>query len=460
MTQVSGTVPFSASVDNDTNSAGVTWSVAGCTGDASVCGSFTNISNSGQYTANYVAPAAVPPSGQVSVVSTSVADPTKSASAAVTISPINFTSQNYPAGDNPDGVAVVDFNGDGKLDIAVADYGNPSSGDNGGVSILLGNGDGTFQPAKLISAGKNPNSIAVGDFNNDGKQDLLVADYGDRSSGGSGNLTVLLGNGDGTFQPPITLTAGPEPFELAVGDFNNDGTLDFAVTDFSAGVYLFLGNGEGTFQPPALVNTGNWPSAIVAHDFNGDGKLDLAVAGSPVSGSDSTVSILLGNGDGTFALPVPYVLNEFLPTSIAIADLRDDGVMDLAITTYACFFGVCRAPVETLIGNGDGTFQSSQGLGLPNAAWIILYPPDVPLSLQAASFSGNAKADLVEVIGPYVAVFPGNGDGTFKGVLTFSADQAPFNLAIGDFKGDGKPDIVVANSQSNDITVSLNASVP
>jgi hypothetical protein len=458
--QVGGTVGLTADVTNDAYNAGVTWSLEGCTGGTSVCGSLTNISAS---SADYVAPAAVPPGNQVTVVATSVTNPAKSASAPITISPINFTSQNYPAGNAPYAIAVADFNRDGKLDIVVADYGNPSTGDNGGVSILLGNGDGTFQPAKLISAGKNPNSIAVGDFNSDGKQDLLVANYGDRSSGGSGNLTVLLGNGDGTFQPPITLTAGPEPFNLALGDLNKDGKLDFAVTDFSAGVYIFLGDGDGTFQPPALISTGNSPSAIAAHDFNGDSKLDLAVAGFPpgglFSGSPSTVGILLGNGDGTFAAAVPYAVGDRGPTSIAAGDLNGDGKTDLAVTTYSCAFGLCGSVTSTLLGNGDGTFQPVQTVWFDRSLGGDL----TPLSIHIADLSGNGKADLVQIAfegGASLVVFPGNGDGTFQGTLFFAADAGPFGLAIGDFNGDGKPDIVVANSQSNDITVLLNATVP
>ncbi len=449
--QVTGTVRFQAAVGNDLN-AGVAWSLQGCTGGASVCGSITS---SGPFTADYVAPATVPPGGKVSVIATSVTDNTKSATATVTISPITFASQNYPAGNTPDAVAVADFNGDGKLDIAVADYGNPSAGDNGGVSILLGNGDGTFQAAMLISAGKNPISIAVGDFNNDGRKDLLVADFGDRPTGGSGSVEVLLGNGDGTFQPPLILTAGNEPLPLAVGDFNGDGKLDFVVSDFDGGVYLFLGKGDGTFQSAALISTGNNPIAIAARDFNGDGKLDLAVAGG-----NGTVSILLGKGDGTFAPPVPYVINGFLPTSIATGDLSGNGRMDLAITTFACALGVCRAPIETLAGNGDGTFQASQipALTIPNS--VFLEPPGPSsLSLRVADFNGDGKVDLVEITGPYAAVFPGNGDGSFEGVLFFSANQNPFALAIGDFNGDGKPDIVVANQGSNDITILLNATV-
>src|SRR5579859_1897164 len=455
--QVNGTVGFSASVTNDLNNAGVTWSVGGCAGAASVCGSITNATPS---VANYVASATFPPGGKVSVIATSVTDPTKSATAVVTISPINFKSQNYSAGSSPNAIAVADFNGDGKLDVAVADYGNPSTGDNGGISVLLGNGDGTFQPAQLIGAGKNPLSIAAGDFNNDGKQDLVVTDLGDRSSGGNGNLTVLLGNGDGTFQSPVTLTAGPEPFELALGDFNNDGILDFTVTDFSTGVYLILGKGDGTFQSPVLFSTANSPVAIVAQDFNRDGKLDLAVAGSAPGGfsttAHSTVAILPGNGGGSFAPAVPSPINTLGPTSIAAGDLNGDGKSDLAITTFICSFGLCTSGTSTLLGNGDGTFQPEQDVWLARCECGEL----TPLSIHIADLTGNGKADVVQIGFSNLAVLPGNGDGTFQGPLYFGADAAPFALATGDFNGDGKPDIVVANKDSNDVTVLLNATSP
>jgi uncharacterized protein (DUF2141 family) len=455
---VTGSVAFQGGAAFDPNNAGVTWSIAGCIGGASVCGSITNINNSGPYTATYAAPAAVPPGGQVSVVATSITDPTKSATAMVSISPINFTSQNYPAGNSPSGVVVADFNGDGKLDIAVADNGDPSTGDNGGVSILLGNGDGTFQPAKLVSAGKNPISLVVGDFNNDGKQDLLVTDEGDRSTGGNGSISLLLGNGDGTFQAPITLSAGSEPASLVVGDFNGDGNLDFAVTDANSGVYVFLGNGDGTFKTPTLIQTGNAPIVLVAHDFNGDGKLDLAVAGSPLSDFESSVSVLLGNGDGTFAKPVLYTTDEALQTSIAAGDLNGDGKADLAVTSFECTFGFCNSDNLMLLGNGDGTFQPLQGI-------LSNHSTSAPFSAHIGDVTGSGKSDLVEVwgrvfFGPCMCVLPGNGDGTFQGVLSFAADQGPFAVAIGDFNGDGKPDIVVANLQSNDVTVFLNASVP
>jgi hypothetical protein len=455
--QVTGTVHFQAGVAYDPNNAGVSWTMQDCTGGVTVCGSITNVNNSGPFTADYMAPATVPPGGPLSVVATSVTDPTRSASATVTISPIDFTTHNYPAGNTPNGVAVGDFNGDGKLDIAVADYGNPATGDNGGVSILLGNGDGTFQPAISVNAGKNPISIAVGDFNNDGKKDLVLADYGDRQTGGNGAVEILLGNGDGTFQSPITLSAGNEPFPLAVGDFNGDGKLDFAVTDFNSGVYLFLGNGDGSFQAPALISAGTNPVAICAADLNGDGKLDLAVADmhDPSSIDNGGVSILLGNGDGTFRAPVFHAVDIF-PTSLAIGDLNGDGKPDLAISSFVSSFGLEGSVLNVFLGNGDGTFAGNIATGTGRS----LSGDDFPLSVVIADFIPNGKPAVAEVKGPYVIVLPGNGDGTFQGQLHFNADQLPYQLAVGDFNGDGKPDIVVANQGSNDITILLNVTGP
>jgi uncharacterized protein (DUF2141 family) len=386
-----------------------------------------------------------------------VTDPTKSATATVTISPINFTSVNYPAGNSPNAVAVADFNGDGKLDIAVADYGDPSTGNNGGISILLGNGDGTFQAATQIDAGKNPISIAVGDFNGDGKKDLVVADLGGRPTGGNGSVEVLLGNGDGTFQTPLSLSAGNEPFPLAVGDFNGDGKLDFAVCDFNSGVYLFLGNGDGSFQAPALISAGTSPVALAVADLNGDGKLDLAVAdmNDPSNADNGGVSVLLGNGDGTFQPPVFYPVGLF-PTSLAIGDLNGDGKPDLAISSIVGAFGLEASALNVLLGNGDGTFKADVETGTGKSDYVSVFP----LSVVIADFASSGKQGIAEVQGPAISILPGNGDGTFLGQLFFNADQLPFQLVVDDFNGDGKPDIVVANSSSNDITVLLNTSAP
>src|SRR5215472_17732029 len=151
-------------------------------------------------------------------------------------------AKNYPVGINPKAVVIADFNGDGKPDIAVANSGDPGIGDPGNVSILLNNGDGTFQPANDITAGKNPCSIAVGDFNRDGHLDLVVANNGINVAGGwlPGTVSVLLGNGDGTFQTHVDYAAGTGPCSVTVEDLNGDGRLDLAVAAHPSNVVSVL----------------------------------------------------------------------------------------------------------------------------------------------------------------------------------------------------------------------------
>jgi hypothetical protein len=177
---------------------------------------------------------------------------------------------------SPVSVAVGDFNGDGKLDLAVTNT--------VGVNVLLGNGDGTFQPAQFFNTVSYPVSVAVGDFNGDGKPDIAVA--------GGNSVSVLLGNGDGTFQAAQNVFAAANLTSLAVGDFNGDGFLDFAVA-FRGGVRVLLGNGDGTFQTSHVSYVaGNLPTSLAVADFNGDNWPDLAVA-NQLSGD---VSILLNDG--------------------------------------------------------------------------------------------------------------------------------------------------------------------
>ena len=512
LTRVGGTMELQIEAQVENNVAEVTLGLAGCSGGSAVCGSLVGNGCGGTgfcFTA-YLAPAAALPGGQVTVVATSTTDPIIFGTATVVVSPINFASTNYPAGNAPEDVVVADFNHDGKLDLAVADNGNYSTGDNGGVRILLGNGDGTFQPAQLVNAGNNPTFIATGDFNGDGKTDLVVSDLGALPSGGSGNLAVLLGNGDGTFQTPIALSAGVNPSAMAMGDFNGDGKLDIAVIDFgnlsgnNGALYILLGNGDGTFQPPVLLNAGSGPAAtpvaIVAGDFNGDGKLDLAVASSDFNiPATSNVSIFLGNGDGTFQPPVFYGVFE-IPTSLAAGDLKGNGRIDLAVTAFVLNAIELQAAssIQVLSGNGDGTFQASQDVsltyahgpapGLPNELSLCNALGDplwkgigicLPLSLQVADMDGSGKTSLVGIggvpvpSGGGVFVLPGNGDGSFEGFLGYPAPIVTAwpsrggggaRLAIADFNGDGKPDIVStflgdANNAPN-VTVLLNETVP
>jgi hypothetical protein len=222
----------------------------------------------------------------------------------------------FDAGVTPISVAVGDFNGDGTLDLAAASYGD-DQGNGAGVNVLLGNGDGTFQPALTFAAGIYPTAVVVGDFNGDGTLDLAVADTGDSSGHGAG-VNVLLGNGDGSFQAARNFAAGSSPRSVAVGDFNGDGTIDLAVANYisSGTVSVLLGNGDGTFQTAVSYPAGGLTISVAVGDFNGDGNQDLAVANA----DSNDVSVLLGNGDGTFQPAQSYNAGPY-PSSVAVGDL-------------------------------------------------------------------------------------------------------------------------------------------
>jgi hypothetical protein len=253
------------------------------------------------------------------------------------------------AGGNPTSVAVGDFNGDGKPDIVTTDnYSND-------VNVLLGNGDGTFQvlPSFQLPLFDVPLAVAVGDLNGDGKPDLVIL-----SATSTYNVHVLLGHGDGTFSDSFTaqlpaLVSDQPP--LALGDFNGDGKLDVVTAD-SAGVLVMLGNGDGTLGAPSTYATNGSPAALAVGDFNGDGRLDLATAGGGTSSTPGAVSILLGNGDGTFQSARSFA-DGLDPQSLAVADFNGDGKADLAEADFG--FNGANAGVSVLLGNGDGTFQNA-----------------------------------------------------------------------------------------------------
>jgi uncharacterized protein (UPF0548 family) len=375
----------------------------------------------------------------------------------------------------PNSVAVGDFDGDAKLDLAVANWGrNPADTPDfrGSVSVLLGNGDGTFQAAANYSAGSWPMSIAVGDFNRDGKPDLAAANTEPATPSGygeaRGSVSVLLGNGDGTFQPAVNYSVGTNPVSVAVSDVNGDDKPDLIVAAsgsnpnfFDSSVSVLLGNGDGTFQPAVNYSTGPHTTSLAVGDFNGDGKPDLAVAnyGSHARNyTDASVSVLLGNGDGTFQRAVNYSGGS-LPLSVAVGDFNGDGKPDLAVGNYGWLksdYGI-----SVLLGNGDGTFQAAVGFPFdPTGATI--YEPD---SIAVGDFNGDGKLDLAVADGshsnpaPGVLVLLGNGDGTFQTAVNFDAGPGSTSVALGDFNGDGAPDLAVANGPSASVVVLLNTCV-
>ncbi|MGB6773845.1 MAG: FG-GAP-like repeat-containing protein [Terriglobales bacterium] len=368
----------------------------------------------------------------------------------------------YPAGQNADAVAVADFNGDGHPDLAVA---------NGclssticyvsGVSILLGNGDGTFQtPVTYSTGGVQATSIAVADLNGDGHPDIVVVNQCQSSPGGcaNGGLSVLLGNGDGTFQTPVTYSSGGSTTDsVVIGDVNGDGHLDLAVANFEGGVGVLLGNGDGTFQAPVSYNGGYDPNSVAIGDVNGDGHLDLVVADlCQDSGcANGAVSVLLGNGDGTFQAPVTYSSGGIFSYSTAIGDVNGDGHPDLVVSNIYCGADCFNSAVGVLIGNGDGTFQApiTYNAGGGVTALVIT---DVNGDGHRDLLMTNAALACNGICGGVAELMLGVGDGTFPTVATYSSGgftsdgfeengNMPTAIALADVNDDGSPDLLVVN---------------
>jgi FG-GAP-like repeat len=350
------------------------------------------------------------------------------------VSTLNFQRTDYTTGTNPQFVAVGDFNKDGKLDMAVNNY---NGGNAGTVSIFLGNGDGTFQPKVDYATGNGPVVVITADFNHDGNLDLAVAN----DTGSS--VSVLLGNGDGTFQAHKDYPAGSFPHWVATADFDGDGYDDLAVSNEGASdVGVFLNNGDGTFGAMKTYPTASEPWAVSTGDFNKDGKQDLAVT----CYYDGTACVLLGNGDGTFGTYKEYPVGNG-PAAIVTADVNQDGNPDLVAAIYnSGNTGVAAV----LLGNGDGTFKTAMdataGLG--------------PDGVAVGDFNGDGIPDLVvaNLIGNNMSVLLGNGDGTYQTQQPFNTGSFPIGVAASPLGGQvaGSDDIVAANDLSASASVFLN----
>ncbi len=399
------------------------------------------------------------------------------ASAQTTQNNLLVVPPSYPAGSNPYSVVLGDFNGDGILDAAVTNI--PPGGATGGtVSILLGAGGGVFKSPTTYATDSLSESIAAADFNGDGKLDLVVANSG---LSGPADISVLFGNGDGTFQAPVSYTNGARPVNLvvcdingdgkpdviavnnnanyltillnkgnglfqvnsvslpftagtvAVGDVNGDGKLDLVLRGgsngdtFFSGFAVLLGNGDGTFQSPKISGVGEG-ATLTLSDLNGDGRLDI------VATNYAIVGILLGNGDGTFQTETDYAVTG--ASFASVGDLNGDGKPDLVVT--------CQTnSTAILIGNGDGTFQAP-----------VVYASGQNTSV-IADLNGDGKLDIVSPGNGGLQVFMGRGDGTFPAPVMYESTQQVSAVTVGDFNGDGKLDFATANSTADTLDVFL-----
>jgi FG-GAP-like repeat/FG-GAP repeat len=366
---------------------------------------------------------------------------------------------NYAAGTNPQAVVTGDFNGDGRLDLAVANYSDST------VSVLLGNALGGFGAKTDFATGINPRSLVVGDVSGDGKIDLVTANAG-------GDVSVLRGDGAGSFAPPVSIALpgqfpsgyggiGPlpqSPHSVAIGDFNGDGRLDLAATGVTSylvphtgyygGTYYYqvdnayvnvlLSDGSGGLSPAvATPLSGLYPDSLVAGRFNADARDDLAIANT----SSGTVSVLLSDGGGGFSSSADFYAG-YNPSSVAAGDVNGDGHIDLVTANGS------GNNVSVLLGDGIGGFGAAQNYAAGNyTAGVVLadFNHDSHLDIATANYYDNG-----------VSVLLGRGNGTFSAALNVAAGSGPLAVAAGDFNGDGFPDLAVANAGSNNVSVLLN----
>lgn len=338
--------------------------------------------------------------------------------------------ERYQVGKGPFSLATLDLNGDGILDLVVPNR------DNGNLSILIGRGDGSFElQAEAFPGGNCPIFAAVGDFNLDQKDDLAVINHL------CSTLVVFLSAGDGSYSDRLVYPTSAEPRSIVAGDWNGDQVPDLAIANRLAGtISIFPGVGDGTFAPktdyPASLN----PHSIVAGDFNGDGWADLAVANTGTNG----VTIFRNLGDGVFS-SLPDIPAGMGSTALVAVDLNRDGKLDLVVAD------VSINSVSVLLGNGDYTFGNLRQYATGGS----------PFEIRADDFNGDGYPDVVvpNRASNDVIVLLGKGDGTFARTThlnRFATGTSPYDVVVGDFNLDGKPDLATANFVDNTISVLLN----
>jgi hypothetical protein len=388
-------------------------------------------------------------------------------------------------------IAVADLNGDGIPDLVVANActSNECTNLSPLISVLLGNGDGTFQAAVAYNSGGYSYSylpsvsVAVADVNGDGHPDLIVAVPCQTQDCDNSSVSILLGNGDGTFQPPVIYNAGGLFFPgqawlssggqwVAAGDLRGIGKPDLILAiacqnlqncngNEVSTVSVLLNNGDGTFQAPISYSTGaDLADSVGVADVNGDGKLDVIVVDDVgPSGDESAISVLLGNGDGTLQAPVTYYTGEIDSNGITIGDLNGDGIPDLVVGTRIfsfCFYecNPYEAPISIFLGNGDGTFQpaatlSTEGLFANSIAIADVNgdgTPDLVVAQLCAWNNPGFECSEDGTGAGQLAVLLGKGDGTFSPLTLYgTGGMNAASVAVADVNADGRPDVILAN---------------
>ena len=343
------------------------------------------------------------------------------------------------AGSHPQSIVSGDFNQDSRPDIVVANYGRDN------IDVLLRYDSGSFTKRVLYSTGdgSDPDDIAIGDFNNDHHLDIVVVN--NANGNGNGSIGTFLGTGDGTFLtgPIFYTTYLFYPAIIAVGDFDRDNLLDIVVIDnANFFIRILLGNGDGTFTDSTSYYTGagSWAASLAVVDLNNDTRLDIIVGNLQTN----TLGILLGIGDGSFSQGATYRTgNGGGLTSVATGDFNNDGWLDIAISS------TWNNGVGILLGNGDGTFSDQ-----------TVFPGGTtsqPSSIAVGDFDNDSRLDIVVANKgtDNVGVLFGYGNGTFSDQITLSSGvgSQPTSVTVGDFNNDGRPDIAVANSQNNIVGV-------
>ena len=318
------------------------------------------------------------------------------------------TPITFPAGLNPAGIAVGDFNSDGRDDMAVV-----SSTAAGSIGVLLSNADGSFAAKVDYAAGNSPLDATAGDLNGDGKLDLVIV--------GSA-VDVLLGNGDGTFGAPIEFLSTPTAHSIKIGDFNNDSKLDVGTMNSNSASVL-LGNGDGSLQAPQVTTVLGNNINLVVGDYNKDGNLDMATSNTASVG---TVNVLRGRGDGSFE-PYSSYYAFSAPVYLATGDFNEDGYLD-----FACPNSYVATSMSILLNNGDGTYSAPHTYGIGQTGQEI----------EVEDFNNDGHMDYAVRGASKYMISHGRGDGSFYPAVEFPTTTGRFESGShGDFNGDGAVDL-------------------